>query len=62
MPRILERKCAGDFSLRSVYQDIVNIQEVAARLDVSVPVVETMMSIYETAIDKGFGEESKAHW
>ena len=60
VPRILERKFEGDFSLRAAYKDIVNIQEVAARLEVSLPVVEAMMSTYEAAIDKGFGEQPKS--
>ena len=60
VPRILRRKFDGDFSLRAAYKDIVNIQEAAAQLDASLPLVETMVSIYRAAIEKGFGNEPKS--
>ncbi len=60
VPRILERRFDGDFSLRAAHKDIVNIQEVAARLDTSLPVVETMISTYERAIEMGFGDQPKS--
>ena len=60
VPRILERRFEGDFSLRAAYKDIVNIQEAAAQLDASLPLVEVMVSIYRAAIEKGFGDEPKS--
>ncbi len=60
MPRILARKFDGDFCLRAAYKDIVNIQELAARLQASTPVVDAMVSTYEAAIDMGFGEQPKS--
>ncbi len=60
VPRILERRFDGDFSLRAAYKDIVNIQEAAAQLDASLPLVETMVSIYRAAIERGFGDEPKS--
>ena len=60
VPRILERRFSGDFSLRAAYKDIVNIQEAAAQLDTSLPLVEAMVSIYRAAIEKGFGDEPKS--
>jgi len=60
VPRILEGRFDGDFSLRSAFKDIVNVQEVAARLEASLPVVDAMVSTYQAAIDQGFGEESKS--
>lgn len=60
VPRILERRFEGDFSLRAAYKDIVNIQEAAAQLDASLPLVEAMVSIYRAAIEKGFGDEPKS--
>ena len=60
VPRILERRFDGDFSLRAAYKDIVNIQEAAASLDASLPLVEVMVSIYRAAIEKGFGDEPKS--
>ena len=60
VPRILEGRFDGDFSLRAAYKDIVNIQEAAAQLDATLPLVETMVSIYRAAIEKGFGDEPKS--
>jgi len=60
VPRILDGKFDGDFSLKAAYKDIVNIQEAAARLDASLPVVDAMVATYRTAIDKGFGDAPKS--
>jgi 3-hydroxyisobutyrate dehydrogenase-like beta-hydroxyacid dehydrogenase len=60
IPRILERKFDGDFSLQAAFKDIVNIQETAARLQASMPVVDAMISTYQAAIDMGFGEQPKS--
>ena len=60
VPRILEGRFDGDFSLRAAFNDIVNVQEVAARFEASLPVVDAMVSTYQAAIDQGFGEESKS--
>ena len=60
VPRILNRRFEGDFSMCAAYKDIVNIQEVAARLKASLPVVDAMVSTYQTAIDMGFGEQPKS--
>ena len=60
VPRILERRFEGDFSLRAAYKDIVNIQEAAAQLDASLPLVEAMVSSYRAAIEMGFGDEPKS--
>ena len=60
VPRILEGRFEGDFSMRAAYKDIVNIREVAARLQASLPVVEAMVSTYQAAIDMGFGDQPKS--
>ena len=60
VPRIMERRFEGDFSLRAAYKDIVNIQEAAAQLDASLPLVEAMVSTYRAAIEMGFGDEPKS--
>lgn len=60
VPRILEGRFEGDFSLRAAYKDIVNIQEAAAQLGASLPLVEVMVSVYRAAIEKGFGDEPKS--
>jgi 3-hydroxyisobutyrate dehydrogenase-like beta-hydroxyacid dehydrogenase len=60
VPRILDGKFEGDFPLQAAFKDIVNIQEAAARLQVSTPVVDAMVSTYEAAIDMGFGDQPKS--
>ncbi|MYD87575.1 MAG: NAD(P)-dependent oxidoreductase, partial [Acidobacteria bacterium] len=60
VPRIMERRFEGDFSLRAAYKDIVNIQEAAAQLDASLPLVEAMVKAYRAAIEMGFGDEPKS--
>ena len=60
VPRILERRFEGDFSLRAAWKDIVNIQEAAAGLDAALPLVEAMVSTYRAAIEMGFGDEPKS--
>ncbi|MCE2541801.1 MAG: NAD-binding protein, partial [Acidobacteria bacterium] len=60
VPRIMERRFEGDFSLRAAYKDIVNIQEAAAQLDASLPLVEAMVKAYRAAIESGFGDEPKS--
>jgi 3-hydroxyisobutyrate dehydrogenase-like beta-hydroxyacid dehydrogenase len=60
VPRILERKFDSDFSMEAAYKDIVNIQEIADRYQASIPIVDAMVSIYQAAIDMGFGEQPKS--
>ena len=57
VPRILEGRFEDDFSLKAAHKDIVNIEEVAARLRATLPVVEAMASTYRKAIAMGFAAE-----
>lgn len=60
VPRILERKFDGDFSLQAAFKDIVNIQQAAARVQASTPVVDAMIATYQAAIDMGLGDQPKS--
>ena len=60
MPRILDRKFDSDFSMQAAYKDIVNIQEVAARFQASMPVVDAMVATYEAALDMDLGDQPKS--
>ena len=60
VPRILEGRFEDDFSLKAAHKDIVNIEEVAARLRATLPVVEAMVSTYRKAIAMGFGDQPKS--
>ncbi len=60
VPRILRREFHGDFSLQAAHKDIVNIQDVTKELGAELPLVETMIGIYERAIAEGYGDEPKS--
>lgn len=60
VPRILDRRFDGDFSLQAAYKDIVNVRELATRLHASTPVVDAMVATYQAAIDMGLGGEPKS--
>ena len=60
VPRILERKFDDDFSLQAAFKDIVNIQQAAARVQASTPVVDAMIATYQAAIDMGLGDQPKS--
>ncbi len=60
VPRILRREFHGDFSLQAAHKDIVNIQDVTRELGAELPLVETMIGIYERAIAEGYGDEPKS--
>lgn len=60
VPRILRREFDGDFTLQAAHKDIVNIQDVTTELGASLPLVETMIAIYERTIADGHGDEPKS--
>ena len=60
VPRILRREFHGDFTLQAAHKDIVNIQDVTRELGAKLPLVETMIGIYERTIAEGFGDEAKS--
>ena len=60
VPRILDGKFDGDFSMGAAYKDIVNVQEIATRLAAATPVVNAMVATYQNAIAMGYGDEPKS--
>jgi 3-hydroxyisobutyrate dehydrogenase-like beta-hydroxyacid dehydrogenase len=60
VPRILARQFDGDFSMQAAYKDIVNIQQVAARFQALMPIVDAMVSTYRAAMEMGFSEQPKS--
>ncbi|MDX1432272.1 MAG: NAD(P)-dependent oxidoreductase [Gammaproteobacteria bacterium] len=60
VPRILDGRFDGDFSMGAAYKDIVNVQEIAARLGAATPVVNAMVATYQHAIAMGCGDEPKS--
>jgi 3-hydroxyisobutyrate dehydrogenase-like beta-hydroxyacid dehydrogenase len=60
VPNILAGKFDGDYPMRDAYKDIANVEEIAARNDASMPLMEAMHRIYREAIEMGFGEQPKS--
>jgi len=58
--RILEGRFDTDFSMGEAYKDIVNVQEVATRLQAAIPVVNAMTASYQTAMALGYADEPKS--
>ena len=60
IPRLLDRRFDSNFAMEDAYKDIINVQQIATRLNASTPVVNTMVSTYQNAIALGFGREPKS--
>ncbi|MDH3713908.1 MAG: NAD(P)-dependent oxidoreductase [Gammaproteobacteria bacterium] len=60
VPKILTGQFDNDYSMRDAYKDIVNVEEIAARNDASIPLMEAMHRIYREAMEKGFGQQPKS--
>jgi len=60
VPRMLENCFDKDFTLNGAYKDIVNVQHMAIETRASLPVVNAMISSYQSAIAAGFGDEPKS--
>jgi 3-hydroxyisobutyrate dehydrogenase-like beta-hydroxyacid dehydrogenase len=60
VPRMLEGRFEGDFSMGQAWKDIVNVQEVAVRHGAMTPVTAAMTAVYQTAIARGHGGEPKS--
>ena len=58
--RLLDRRFDTDFAMEDAYKDILNVQQIATRLNASTPVVNSMVSTYQNAIAMGFGREPKS--
>jgi len=60
VPRMLDRHFADDFPLESAYKDISNIKTMGQNCQASMPVINAMISTYESAIAAGYGAEPKS--
>lgn len=60
VPRILDGRFDTDFPLGSAYKDIVNVQQIATRLNAATPVVNAMTAIYQMAMVMGHADEPKS--
>jgi 3-hydroxyisobutyrate dehydrogenase-like beta-hydroxyacid dehydrogenase len=60
VPRMLEGRFEGDFSMAQAWKDIVNVQEIAVRHGAMTPLTAAMTAIYQTAIAQGHGGEPKS--
>jgi 3-hydroxyisobutyrate dehydrogenase-like beta-hydroxyacid dehydrogenase len=60
VPRMLEGRFEGDFSMGQAWKDIVNVQEIAVRHGAMTPLTAAMTAVYQTAISQGHGDEPKS--
>jgi len=60
VPRMLDGRFEGDFSMAQAWKDIVNVQEMAVRHGAMTPVTAAMTAVYQTAIAQGHGGEPKS--
>ena len=60
VPRMMERKFSGDYSLEGAFKDIVNVQQATSGFSDETPMLDGMIKAYKGAIDMGFGEEPKS--
>jgi 3-hydroxyisobutyrate dehydrogenase-like beta-hydroxyacid dehydrogenase len=60
VPRILEGRFDSDFAMGDAYKDIVNVQQIATRLNAAIPVVNAMTATYQMAMALGYAQEPKS--
>ena len=60
VPRMMARQFDKDFTMDDAYKDIVNVQRMGVETRASLPVVNAMISTYQTAIADGHGNEPKS--
>jgi len=60
VPKMLNDTFTGDFTMQSAFKDLVNMQHMATDIGAEMPLTIAMMEIYKSAIDAGFGDQSKS--
>lgn len=60
VPRMMERKFSGDYSMQGAFKDIVNVEQATAGLSLETPMLDAMTKAYKQAIEMGFGDEPKS--
>jgi len=59
-PLILERKFDQGYPMKSAYKDMSSIIDMMNQHRLPIPVTMAAVATYQTALNKGFGDESKA--
>ena len=60
VPKVLNGDFSGDFPMQAAYKDIVNVQSMATEVGAATPLADAMTSIYQRALDAGFGPGPKS--
>ncbi len=60
VPRILDGQFDSDFPMGDAYKDIVNVQQIASRVNACTPVVDAMTAVYQLAMAQGLSAEPKS--
>ena len=60
VPRILDNQFDSDFAMGAAYKDIVNVQQIATRLNAAIPVVNAMTAVYQMAMAEGHADAPKS--
>lgn len=60
VPKMLRREFTGDFTLSDAYKDIVNLNQMADKVDADLPITSAMIKCYELAMNAGFQNEAKS--
>ena len=59
IPSILENRFDQSYSLNNAYKDMQNAAEISAHYKIPLPMINTAMTTYQTALSLGFGAEDK---
>ncbi|MEM7207902.1 MAG: NAD(P)-dependent oxidoreductase [Pseudomonadota bacterium] len=60
VPKILAREFSGDYPMAKAYKDIENVAGIVADFDTPTPMIDAMKSVYNSAMENGYGNEPKS--
>ena len=60
VPRMVTRQFDNDFAMQDAYKDILNVQKMAVEQKALTPLMNAMISSYQSAIAAGLGREPKS--
>ena len=59
IPRILEGSFEDGYSLKNAYKDLQSASQISAKHAIPLPVLAAATATYQSALQKGFGEDNK---
>ena len=60
VPKIMKNDFGGDFPMGDAYKDIKNVQEIAIEHDAHTPIMQAMISSYQSTLAMGLGNQPKS--